>query len=401
MDPNQIEMMFLGDSIVAGYPTRSGFRGKIARALKGRPVSFVGPFEDEDGLRHAGFVGHTIASMREHLPALLSYRPDVLVVSAGGNGLPDTPASVIGEDMRKLVLAFLERGTRVIYASLIPDVRNFGAAIAAYNAAIRASVEGLPRTKIIDMGRAAGPATVESPLFSDDAHPSDLGYEAMADEFLWDAFHFRAPKEALAAVGAEEDLITPARKALDEVYPFLHPKIALYALALGLLSRYGRRAPWTYRGVPSHNWGMVQFSKSKHAGSFKFLDEGPSYAKFATPEEGATALIETWATPDVRRACVEGGAYDVASAMNEPPLFAKALEESARAVAKKFPEYQTMLNDPKKTPSAATGAEATKPADALSAEPSGRPFSLWNVGVLAVAGGIFAGTLLMNHKRAL
>jgi hypothetical protein len=96
--------------------------------------------------------------------------------------------------------------------------------------------------------------------------------------------------------------------------------------------------------------------------------------------------------------------------MGEEPIFAKALREASHHIARKIPSYAPFLakKDEKNIYSGkstiATGEDSSKPlssdSGALSREPDGRPFSAWNVGVLAVATGIFAGTLLINRKQA-
>jgi lysophospholipase L1-like esterase len=383
-------MMILGDSIAAGYPTTSGFRGKIARALEGRPITFVGPFEDDDGLVHAGFHGHTLASILTFLPELLSYRPDMLLISAAGNGLPDTPAETIGDQMATLCLAFIRNGAKVIYVSLVPDVRNYSPIIAAYNAAIRRAVEQIPQVHLIDMGSTIGLASKDSPYFSDDAHANKLGYERMADHFLLRAFHIQAPKDdAGATVGGAAVIIPKAKAALDEAYPYLNPQVAFWALAVGLLSRYGLQSPWVYGnddgslGEPSHNWGMLKYADWQHSGLFYTHPGGEAYAKFPTAEEGVICFIESWANKDVQKAIMTNDPYTIAAAMRRDPLYGQALEQSAIEVHRALPDAFHLS-------SASVGAEQ---------EPTGKPFSPWNVGVLIAAVGLFGATLLINRRK--
>jgi len=420
MNPNHITAMFLGDSIVKGYPTDSGFRDKIERTLKGRPITFVGPLEDEAGRKHAGFIGYTAAGILKILPELLSYRPDMLIVSLGGNGLPDTPAAAVGAEIETIVRAFISNGTRTVYVSLIPDVNGYTPLVAAYNSAIRRAVGQIPQVHVINMGARVGRAEKDSPFYSDAAHMSRLGYELMADDFLRTVFHIEPKKDppASASVGGTRELVRSAKGALLRAYPNIDQRLGEYALAMGLLCRYGREAPWTYRGEPSHNWSAHPHRPGIDGLFYPLDDKGREngsspLAKFAVPEEGAIMAVETLAKKDVQKALSDDEPLHVAFCLGKDAMYGEALKRALEIVRRESApshvapltsdstsltsDSTSLTSDSASLTSASLFSTAATGADA---EPVGSPFSVWNVGVLAVVAGIFAATLMLDKSKS-
>ena len=385
--------MFLGDSIVKGYPTDSGFRDKIERTLKGRPITFVGPLEDEAGRKHAGFIGYTAAGILKILPQLLTYRPDMLIISLGGNGLPDTPAAVVGEEIATIARAFIANGTRTIYVSLIPDVNGYSLLVDAYRRATKRAVGQIPQVHVIDMGALVGRAEKDSPFYSDAAHMNRVGYERMADGFLRTAFHIEPGKDppTSATVGGTQDLVRSAKGALFRAYPNIDRRLGEYALAMGLLCRYGRQPPWTYRGEPSHNWNAHKHRPGIDGLFYPLDDKGAEkgsepLAKFAVPEEGAIMAVETLAKKNVQKALADDEPLHVAFCLGKDAMYGEALRNALQVVRK-----ESLPEPVASAPSATTGADA---------EPAGKPFSIWNVGVLAVVAGIFTATLMLDKSKS-
>jgi lysophospholipase L1-like esterase len=378
-----IRCMMIGDSVMEGVPTRSGLRGRVQEALKGRPIEFVGPFTDKDGCTHAAFSGHSIKNILKNLPELLTYRPDMAVFMAGGNGLPDTEPSEIEREIATVLAAFLRNGTSVIYLSKIADVEGFSDQIAAYNAAIERVSDSHSQIHLIDIGKVVGKANRGSPFYSDPAHPNQLGYDAMGAYLLGEVFGIKDASPSAAVGGGDiGDPILRAKEVIDEAYPRLAPALCRYALAVGNLRSFGERgdlAPWN---MPSHNWGALPYRARRDPSHFDL--RGVRLAKFPSAEEGCIAFVEAWATPEVRRAVATGDTVEVASAMGDADG-APRLQRSLEAVAKTLGEQPC-------------GGLATVPHFRLASvgaepEPTGSPFSWWNVGVLGVVGLIFGATL--------
>lgn len=388
MKPHHSTAMFLGDSIVAGYPTDGGFRDKIGRVLKDR-ITFVGPLEDKAGRKHAGFVGNSAAAVLRNLPDLLAFKPDMLIVSLGGNALPDTPAKVVGEELGIIVRAFLRNGTKKTVVSYIPDVVGYSDIIRQYNLAIRKSLAQIPEVKLIDLGGVVGKASKNSPFFADTSHPNRRGYEMMADRFLRDVFRIEPAKDppSTSTVGGRDELIRDAKESLFCAYPYIDQRLGEYALAVGLLSQYGRDGMWTIEGEPTHNWGGAIYRNGVDDARFRPFEENgdgetPAYSKYATPEEGAIMLVERLCERRTLAAVERDAPEQVALCLGEDCFYGDSLREALASVRRHR----------KPVAAAAVGAEV---------EPTGKPFSFGNLGVLALVGGIFGATLLINRKKTI
>lgn len=387
-DDYTIRAMFTGDSVMEGVPTRSGLRGRVQEALKGRPIEFVGPFTDADGYSHAAFSGHSASNILKNIDALLSYRPDVVVFMAGGNGLPDTPPQQIEREIVTILASFLRGGTAAIYLSKIADVEGFSDHIAAYNDAIERVGASHSQIHLIDIGSVVGKAHRGSPFYSDPAHMNQHGYDAMGVYVLGEVFGMKDVSPSVSVGGGDiGDPVLRAKEAIDEAYPALDPKIRQYALAFGNLFQFGERGDYAPHGIPSHNWGALPYQPKRDPSYFDL--RGQRLAKFPDAEEGAIAFVEAWATPEVLRAIETGDVVEVARASGAPNVV-PALVASVMKVSDCLKE-------------AAVGTVAGSHHYRLASvggetDPSGSPFSWGNVGVLATVGALFGATLGMRVK---
>lgn len=383
-----IRCMMIGDSVMEGHPTRSGLRGRVADVLKNRPIEFVGPFTDEDGCTHAAFSGHSTSNILKNLDAILSYRPDIVVFMAGGNGIPDTPPQQIEKEIVTILAAFLRSGTSVIYLSKIADVEGFSGHVNAYNEAIERVSETHSQIHLIDMGGVVGKAHRGSPFYSDPAHPNQNGYDAMGAYLLGEVFGLKEIAPSVSVGGGDiGESILRAKQAIDGAYPALNPKIRQYALAIGNLFQFGERGDLAPFGVSSHNWGALPYQPRRDPAFFDV--KGRRLSKFPKAEDGAIAFVEAWATPDVLLA-IESGDTGTVAEVSGLPAIAPQLQASLDAVSARLGEAPVgRLAGSHHYKLASVGGEG---------DPSGSPFSWGNVGVLAVVGVLFGATLGMRVK---
>ena len=383
-----IRCMMIGDSVMEGVPTRSGLRGRVQEALKGRPIEFVGPFTDLDGHSHAAFSGHSTSNILKNIDALLSYRPDVVIFMAGGNGLPDTPPHQIEREIATILASFLRGGTAAIYLSKIADVEGFSDHVAAYNEAIERVGASHSQIHLIDIGGVVGKAHRGSPFYSDPAHMNQMGYDAMGVYVLGEVFGMKEVAPSVSVGGGDiGDPILRAKLAIDEAYPALNPKLRQYALAIGNLFRFGERGDLAPSGIASHNWGALVYDAKRDPSYFDA--NGHRLAKFPGAEEGAIAFVEAWANADVLLA-IESGDTGTVAEVSGLPAIAPQLQASLDAVSARLGEAPVgRLAGSHHYKLASVGGEG---------DPSGSPFSWGNVGVLAVVGVLFGATLGMRVK---
>ncbi|NGO15440.1 hypothetical protein G5C60_49675 [Streptomyces sp. HC44] len=185
----QLRVMPLGDSITwgVGSDTTSSYRAPLASLVAGQSaytVQFVGSqnsgtLADQSNEGHSGYV---ISQIRDGIDGWMSAaRPDVVILHIGLNDLdrgidvPNAPARLAGLVDR----IYADRpGTGVIMLGLIPTTPDLGSRVAAYNAAAK-------QLQVTE--QAAGkkflyvdPPALTSAQFDDDLHPSDAGYQRMA-----------------------------------------------------------------------------------------------------------------------------------------------------------------------------------------------------------------------------
>jgi len=369
----RLRVLIAGDSIVAGYPTASGFRKKLRESLPESVVEFVGPNVDAAGLRHGGYHGHPSKSLVKKLPELLADRPDIAIIMVGGNGIPDTTPEDVGQEVSALAKGLVDGGVRGVYVSKIADVSLFSEHVRAYNEQIALQCL-LPNVHVIDIGGAVGPADRGSPYYADDCHPNELGYDRMADVPL--AQVFGQTPQPITRVGASGEsptsLLQRADQELKSAYPEMTSEMrAVFIKSCHEITGLGQSGDWAPFGVASNNVGAIVYRPGHDATYFMGRD-GVKYAKYPTLKEGLIAAVEAYEhiiSPDVP----------------ERPSFRRPV------LTRPYPEATANFN-----------LHGGKPILRISvrgssdAEPTGNPFSYANLGVLVIAGALFAGTLALR-----
>lgn len=401
-----MKVAFVGDSICAGYPTLSGWRGKVARALQGRGVEFVGLFEDDGHLEHTGMHGHTLDSVLEHLPEVLALRPDVLVIEAAGNALPYGTAQGVFSAARRIGKMAKAAGVEKIFFLTVTDVFGYSETIDGYNIALRDAAADVGEIKVLEVGRSLGRAGPGNAYFSDDAHPSARGYDLMADLVLKGVFGVNNPPgyEPSVYFGAEAGVFQRASSALLEAYPTMPTPVRQAALGIGWTETgFGQSGTWAPNGVPSNNWGGLTYRQGRCPSYIEHGDHNAAgqpvtykFCSFPTLKDGAIAWYEAWSYPDTLEAARKGDAWGVAKAMKGHGYYTGVSgDEYDRILA-----YARML-----MAGATLGANALGEKLALRLDPpphllasGSNPLSFGNVGVLVVTAGIFLGTLYMKRK---
>lgn len=403
---NVVRCMIVGDSIAACWPSKkSGFRGVLDRELKGRPIEWVGPFVDENGLPYAGFHGYSAARLFDQAPELVSYRPDLVLFSGGLNGLPDQPASEVGDYVNALAQTFLANGTRAFHILGLTDVRDLSPKVDAYNEALSRVPESCQGAHFHPgVGAVLGRVTPGNPYFVDECHPSDLGHEKLAREILRDVFQTDArPSVSVGGEPSATELWQLANDAFKAAYPSLNDSIRQAALAIGYFeTKFGQVGSWAPGGDPSNNWGALVYRPGRDPGYIIHGDQdaqgnptAPKFAKYPTLQDGAIAFFETWAKPDTYQAAANGDTWGIAKAMYVHHYYtgtSGSAYERILAYARGIQAIAVM----------GAGLLGEKPALALNAPPAppgtatGSPFSGGNLLALVGAVGIFAGTLFMK-----
>ena len=189
-----LRLMPLGDSITAGYrsTTGNGYRGPLWKELteQGNAVDFVGSqrggaMRDPD---NEGYYGAKIDEVAKVIPRELTlYQPNVILLHLGSNDLngnyevataPDRLAALIDQITTAAPQADL------LVAQITCDSNaDVQARIVAYNAQIPAIVEA--RAKAGKHVYLVSMSAVTPADLNDGLHPSDTGYQKMAD--AWDA----------------------------------------------------------------------------------------------------------------------------------------------------------------------------------------------------------------------
>lgn len=405
-----MRVLFLGDSICAGYPTKSGWRGDVCLALRGTGAEIVGPLEDEAGLRHGGFHGQRLDFIFAHLPELLTLKPDCVVLQCGGNGLPDEPQERIGALVHAIAKTFLSNGCEKVFVCTLTDVLGYSIEIEGYNAAIRDACIGVDGCKVLEVGHHLGHVSPTSPNFADEAHPNYRGYRMLSTLIGRGAFglELETPRDAhfgAEAASTKQGLFQLASSSILEAYPTMPTPVRQIALGIGWTeSGFGQSGAWAPDGVPSNNWGALTY----RAGSApRYIEHGDhdaqgnpvtyKFAAFATLKDGAIAWYETWAKSDTLEAARRGDVWAVAAAMKKHGYYTGTSgDEYDRVLA-----YARMLMAGATLAATNLGEKLAvylSPPPKLLAEAKSSPFSVANLGVLAVTGAIFVGTLAMRVK---
>ncbi len=200
---DQILVVFLGDSLTAGYELdeSQAFPALVEDRLRaaGRAVRVV----------NAGISGDTTAGGLARLDWLLRQRPDVLFVGLGGNdGLRGTPLESSEANLRAIVEGAQAAGVRVLLAGMLMPP-NYGPDYTEAFAAIypRLAAElGVPLIPFLLEGVAARPEL----NLEDGIHPNAEGQSIVAEtvlehlEPILDGMAADVPTEAgNSAAGAE------------------------------------------------------------------------------------------------------------------------------------------------------------------------------------------------------
>lgn len=170
-------VVFLGDSLTAGLglDEERAFPAVIGRLLaaEGRPIRVV----------NAGVSGDTTAGGLRRLGWLLRQKPDVVVVSLGGNdGLRALDAEMSEANLRRIVVEARAAGARVLLAGMqVPP--NYGPDYAERFRAIypRLAAElDVPLVPFLLAGVGGDPALNQG----DGIHPNAAGQERVAEVVL-------------------------------------------------------------------------------------------------------------------------------------------------------------------------------------------------------------------------
>jgi lysophospholipase L1-like esterase len=126
---------------------------------------------------NAGVPGDTTARALQRLePDVLSYSPDVVLITLGGNDLKNGIAKDVAfENLRVIVEAIQEQGARVIVGGLHIPFRDRGFAGGYKELADETGATLIPNILEGIMGNRK--------LMSDPIHPNDAGYKIVAERF--------------------------------------------------------------------------------------------------------------------------------------------------------------------------------------------------------------------------
>jgi len=133
----------------------------------------------------------------EQLPTALGLQPQLVTVWLAVN---DLNASVSTTDytsaLRSVIEPLVSQTTARVFVGNVPDLRPVPAyagtdlaalltRITAYNAAIAAIAQAFPgRVTVVDLFTGSGPLVGTMTVSADGFHPSDAGYELIADRFV-------------------------------------------------------------------------------------------------------------------------------------------------------------------------------------------------------------------------
>lgn len=342
-----MKLLLVGDSLVQGYPLSSGFRWPLWKAARGFGVQFVGPFVDENNLRHAGYNGAPLQGLAEHLEDLLALRPDVVVLLMGGNGLPNQPAWQVGMLSKKAAEAFVANGAMRVLVSTLPAARHLESEVGAYNREIRKAVASVKGAELLELSAVLGEPSEDNRMYADNAHPSQAGAQALADVLALRLFGMspsgRIENEPRAHFGASsQGLMRLASDAFQKAYPAVPMSVRHFVLASALVvNNFGQTGVWAPGGVASNNWGKVEYQAHKCPASL--VVDGKRYCSFATLEDGARAFYENWASKTMLQAASQ---LDVAAVADILSLDPKALRDALLEVAGALDEPAVVSRSP-------------------------------------------------------
>lgn len=378
----------IGDSITKGYPTESGYRGRVAF---GWPALVqVGPLVDLHGLHHAGFGGAGIQDLRGQVPGwILKYTPDEVSILLGANNLATWTVDEIVTGLHDLVarIRAIPTAHPKIWIGTLANAQGLETKVANINAALRAQAPAWGAT-ILELGPAAGKAGAGSGTFSDSVHPNQRGYDLMGDVFLR-AHGLTPPTSATGAPAIEPipasvdlasgaSIMRAANDVLRRVRPDMPASARQIALAIGWFeSRYGvpyaKDSSFAPGGVPSYNWGALVYTPTRAPRFIRHDDHHPDgtlnpgvpFAAYNSWADGARGFLDVWVRPDTYAAAVGGSAQLVAAAMYRRGYYsnvhkgddarniaeyAQAIYDTARAVALAIGEPLAVHRDSKILP---------------------------------------------------
>jgi len=138
----------------------------------------------------------TLQAVSQQLPGAIAQRPNVITVWLAVNDLNATiePAS-FGESLRQIVDGLVQKTGATIFVGNVPDLRavpvyagadkaRLLAGIQAYNDAIATIAARNPdRVKVVDLFTGSAALVSSGTVSQDGFHPSDEGYQLIADRF--------------------------------------------------------------------------------------------------------------------------------------------------------------------------------------------------------------------------
>jgi len=138
----------------------------------------------------------TLQAVSQQLPGAIAQRPNVITVWLAVNDLNATiePAS-FGESLRQIVDGLVQKIGATIFVGNVPDLRSVPvyagadkarllAGIQAYNDAIATIAARNPdRVKVVDLFTGSAALVSSGTVSQDGFHPSDEGYQLIADRF--------------------------------------------------------------------------------------------------------------------------------------------------------------------------------------------------------------------------
>lgn len=199
-----VSIMCVGESTTYGNGTVSAFRGHLYRLYRqaGIQVNFVGPNAEKNndlplGSGHAGYGGYYIREIADRIdPWLESYRPQVVLLTIGGNDtsqgkkdkFPEDTRETAPERLKNLALQIVQQlpETELYVASITPSANSNAQYRTDFNNAVKPLVEELSRTysniHFADIG--ASLTDLSTDLQGDKLHPTEQGYQKMAESWF-------------------------------------------------------------------------------------------------------------------------------------------------------------------------------------------------------------------------
>jgi lysophospholipase L1-like esterase len=160
------KIICFGDSLTHGTGASGGkdYPSQLSQMISGPVIN-------------AGVPGDTTARALQRLePDVLSYSPDIVLITLGGNDLKNGIAKDVAfENLRVIVEAIQEQGADVIIGGLHIPFRDRGFARGYKKLADETGAALIPNILEGIMGNRK--------LMSDPIHPNDAGYKVMAERF--------------------------------------------------------------------------------------------------------------------------------------------------------------------------------------------------------------------------